>query len=107
MAVPIKIVSLLDKEKYQEAADTGLMETAYSPYGDFAAHEAIESLYFSSSPQEKLVLEYTLGLHGKERLSSVKKISDKTGMTVYQVRAAKESLKKQLEKHVGQLSLKV
>ena len=102
MGIPIRTVTLLNKEMWREAASTPLIDTMYQGKGDYHAKEALENLWFSSGDVEKLVLENLAGLHGKKKLSSMSEISKKTGLTLYQVRVARESLKKKIQERLGE-----
>lgn len=58
--------------------------------------DLMEFEYFSMSPQEKLVYDYSMGRHGKIRLKSVKKIAIKTNLSTDQVYALKKKLAKKV-----------
>lgn len=102
MALPVKTISLLNREMWREAASTPLIDTMYQGKTGYHAQEALENLWFSSGDIEKLVLEHLTGLHGKKKLSSMSDISNKTGLTLYQVRVAREALKKRIQGLLGE-----
>lgn len=58
--------------------------------------ETLEFEYFSMTPKEKLVYDYSLGRHGRPRIESVADIAKKTGLSEGEVYAAKRDLAKRI-----------
>lgn len=54
--------------------------------------ETAEFLYFSLTPQEQLVWDFSLGRHGKPKLASVAEIAARSGLTTDRVYAIKRDL---------------
>lgn len=100
MKLPIKTISLLERELLSERSSTSLTDSLYSGKGDFHASELLENLYYSSGEPERVVLEHLTGLHGKKKLPSMSSIAKKTGLTAYQVRTSRETLKKTIGDHL-------
>jgi DNA-directed RNA polymerase specialized sigma subunit len=62
--------------------------------------ETLEFLYFQMSPDEKLVYDYSLGAHGKPKISSVADISRRTGLSTDKVYAIKRKMAKDVTRVV-------
>jgi len=56
----------------------------------------IEGVYEQLSPQDQLVMEYVMGLHGREPMT-LQETATLTGLTVDQVRHVKDKIKKKFE----------
>lgn len=64
---------------------------------DTKLEDLLEFTYFSMSPEEKLVYDYSLGRHGKTRLKDAKEIARKTGLTVDKVYEMKRSVAQKVQ----------
>lgn len=62
--------------------------------------ETFEFMYFTMTPEEKLVYDYTLGAHGKSKLASVAEISRVTGIPAYRIYEIKQRLARRVTRAV-------
>lgn len=60
--------------------------------------DTVEFLYYSLTPEEQLVFDYSLGKHGKKHLPDVKSIAKATGMTSDRVYAVKRELVRKVQR---------
>jgi len=60
--------------------------------------ETIDFIYYSLSPEEQLVYDYSLGKHGKPQIDKVADIVKKTGLTPDKVYAIKRSIAQRIAK---------
>lgn len=60
--------------------------------------DTVEFLYYSLTPEEQLVFDYSLGKHGKKRLTAVKDIAKATGMTTDRIYAVKRDLVRKVQR---------
>lgn len=58
--------------------------------------QVLEFEYFSMTPKEKLVYDYSLGRHGRPRIAGVEDISKKTGISAGDVYSVKRDLAKRI-----------
>lgn len=107
MLVPLKEVERLQdelrKDLYmgnvvEEDDDTGFYEFI-DPDGGSQFKEALEFVYFDSTPEEKLILESYTGLYGKPKLSS-KQIAQKLNITEAQLKLKRKKLAEEIKEIV-------
>lgn len=79
----------------RELSSSGMQ---YDQLGGFSARfeDGVEMLYYSLTPEEQLVLDYSLGRHGKPQTKSVAEMSRATGLTADRIYAIKRTLARKL-----------
>jgi DNA-directed RNA polymerase specialized sigma subunit len=58
--------------------------------------DSAELMYYSLSPEEQLVFDYSMGRHGHTRITDIKEMSKKTGITPDRIYTLKKRLAQQL-----------
>jgi len=94
--------SLTDVEKMEVVLSRKELSSSameFDQVGNFSGRfeDSVEMLYFSLTPEEQTVMDYSLGKHGKPKLENVAQISRAANMTPDKVYALKRSLAKKLQ----------
>lgn len=107
-----ELADALKWSPYEVATMQGSMYRALSSSGsteqdfDFASRHShkldnrIELLYFELDPEEKLVVDFSLGMHGRPATSSVETMARQTGLTTDKIYAIKRKLAKRIQEEI-------
>lgn len=97
MRLSLKQVSLLRREQWEDAIDTGVGSQIHGVHESNDKAQLMDFVYTELSPQEQLVFEKITGYNNTPVIKTNEQIATATGLTVKEVRSFRRKVAKRLQ----------